>query len=282
MRRHIPLVLSGLALFIALGGDAAATSVYSSAKKLISGKQIRNGTIAERKLAPSVRTKLNKAGEPGPAGAPGATGATGPAGNPARRASRARRATRARRVDRRRSRRRRAHRHLPEPGPRRRRRHRGQGPLERARRRGHRREPARRRPERLGTRRRGGRELPAGVRQGRDQGRTRRSSSPTSPRRSTQPRASRSAYMCSGGTVYAKRKGTGVADVVFHPTGQTGQFGASIGGLRHVEPVRDRRRLHDEGRQRRQPRRSAARPSPGSSPTAWRSSTTERRRPTRA
>ena len=42
--------------------------------------------------------------------------------------------------------------------------------------------------------------------------------------------------MCTAGTVYAKRKGTGVADVVFHPTGQTPQFGASIGNLAISNP----------------------------------------------
>lgn len=40
-----------------------------------------------------------------------------------------------------------------------------------------------------------------------------------------------SAYMCGGGTVYAKRKSTGVVDVAFHPAGQTGQFGSVVGNM---------------------------------------------------
>src|SRR4051794_39731508 len=80
MRRHLPLALSCLALFIALGGDATATSVYSSATKLIGGDQIRKGAIRERHLSRSVRAKLAKAGKPGPAGQDGAPGAAGPSG----------------------------------------------------------------------------------------------------------------------------------------------------------------------------------------------------------
>jgi hypothetical protein len=43
--------------------------------------------------------------------------------------------------------------------------------------------------------------------------------------------------MCVGGTVFAKWKSTGVVDVVFHPTGQTGQFGAQIGQFAISNPA---------------------------------------------
>lgn len=82
MRRHLPIVISSLALFIALGGESVALDVKAAATKLITGKQIKNSTITEAKLAKAVRRKLAKAGSPGPAGATGPAGSPGSAGVP--------------------------------------------------------------------------------------------------------------------------------------------------------------------------------------------------------
>jgi len=197
--------------------------VYSSAKKLISGKQIRNGTIAERKLAPSVRTKLNKTGEPGPAGAPGATGQTGAKGEPGAKG---------------------------DPGP--------AGSIAGA--------PAGGaltgsfpNPDladdvvtaaKVPSNALGGADIDesllgavpnasalGGVAAGNYQQECARgvikghaeiflANASTTDYATT---GVQKAYMCGGGTIFAKRKGTGTVDVVFHPTGQTGQFGAVIG-----------------------------------------------------
>jgi hypothetical protein len=65
-----------LALAVVFGaGTAAAT-------KAISGKKIKNGTITEKKLSPSVRSKLNAAGPQGPEGPQGPPGQQGPQGVP--------------------------------------------------------------------------------------------------------------------------------------------------------------------------------------------------------
>jgi hypothetical protein len=57
-----------------------ASATPAVATKLITGKDIRNGTVAERDLTPSVQTKLENADQPGPKGADGARGATGATG----------------------------------------------------------------------------------------------------------------------------------------------------------------------------------------------------------
>jgi hypothetical protein len=50
-RRPSPaLLLAGLALFVALGGPAAAQDAIDAAKQKITGKQIANGTITAKKL----------------------------------------------------------------------------------------------------------------------------------------------------------------------------------------------------------------------------------------
>ena len=74
--RHPATAIAALALFVALGGGAAA---YASG--LISGSQIKNHSIAEKKLTKSAITALRgQRGARGPAGPTGATGATGPQG----------------------------------------------------------------------------------------------------------------------------------------------------------------------------------------------------------
>lgn len=64
-------VLAFIALFVALGGTAYASG-------LISGKKIKDHTIAEKKLTKKAINALR--GQRGPRGAAGATGATGPTG----------------------------------------------------------------------------------------------------------------------------------------------------------------------------------------------------------
>lgn len=84
-RRFVPRatyanIVATLALFIALGGSSFAEPARQFAVKTITGKQIKNGSVAEVDLSKSVRTKLAKSGAAGPAGPQGAAGAQGPAG----------------------------------------------------------------------------------------------------------------------------------------------------------------------------------------------------------
>lgn len=71
--RHPATVIAALALFVALGGGAAA---YASG--LISGSQIKNHSIAENKLTKKAIKALR--GQRGPQGPAGQTGQTGPTG----------------------------------------------------------------------------------------------------------------------------------------------------------------------------------------------------------
>jgi hypothetical protein len=71
--KHPATIIAAVALFIALGGGAAA---YASG--LISGSQITNHSIAEKKLTKKAIKALR--GQRGRRGATGATGAAGPAG----------------------------------------------------------------------------------------------------------------------------------------------------------------------------------------------------------
>lgn len=74
--KHPATIIAALALFVALGGGAAA---YASG--LISGKQIKNHSIPAKKLTKAAIKSLHgKQGPAGPAGATGATGPQGPAG----------------------------------------------------------------------------------------------------------------------------------------------------------------------------------------------------------
>ena len=70
---HPATVIAAAALFVALGGGAAA---YASG--LISGSQIKNHSIPAKKLTKSAVKSLR--GRRGPAGAKGATGPQGPGG----------------------------------------------------------------------------------------------------------------------------------------------------------------------------------------------------------
>jgi hypothetical protein len=78
--KHPATVLAALALFVALGGGAAA---YASG--LISGSQIKNHSIAEKKLTnaaiAALRGQRGPRGFAGPTGPTGAAGPAGPAGS---------------------------------------------------------------------------------------------------------------------------------------------------------------------------------------------------------
>lgn len=75
MRRFSPaLVLAALALFIALAGTATAGAV-----KLITGAQIKNGSIQLVDLSPAAKAALK--GQRGPQGIPGAQGLPGTPGS---------------------------------------------------------------------------------------------------------------------------------------------------------------------------------------------------------
>jgi len=74
--KHPATVIATVALFVAVGGGTAA---YASG--LINGSQIKNHTIAAKKLTKSAIKALHgKRGPAGPAGPAGPTGAAGPAG----------------------------------------------------------------------------------------------------------------------------------------------------------------------------------------------------------
>src|SRR4051794_9441847 len=85
MRKPSPALMVALAaLFFAVGGPSYAADVTSAAKKLITGKQIKDGSIAEKDLDRKLRAKLaasGTAGPAGPAGARGAPGGQGPQGD---------------------------------------------------------------------------------------------------------------------------------------------------------------------------------------------------------
>ncbi len=68
---------TGLAFILGL---LVATAGTATAAKLITGKQIKDGSIAQRDLAKTVRAQLAKAAKPGPKGDPGETGRPGDAG----------------------------------------------------------------------------------------------------------------------------------------------------------------------------------------------------------
>jgi hypothetical protein len=86
------MLLAFAALMIALGGTAFGDSAMSAAKKLISGKQIKDNSVAGRdvkngslsaadfKPGTLLKGDVGPAGQGGPAGPPGADGATGPQG----------------------------------------------------------------------------------------------------------------------------------------------------------------------------------------------------------
>jgi hypothetical protein len=75
------MVVAMLALFVAAGGANAVADAAVSAKTLITGNQIKKGSIGLDRLSASARRKLRgTAGPAGPAGVAGVAGPAGPAG----------------------------------------------------------------------------------------------------------------------------------------------------------------------------------------------------------
>ncbi len=77
-RQWIGISIGLLALFVALGGPAAAVDSAKSAAGLITSKQIKDGTIQTKDISATARTSLR--GQTGPAGATGPAGPQGDAG----------------------------------------------------------------------------------------------------------------------------------------------------------------------------------------------------------
>lgn len=88
MRRPSPgLVISLIALFVALGGTSYAISTLPRAS--VGTVQLKNGAVTAKKIAKRTRASLKgrrgpagPRGQTGSTGAPGATGPQGPAGRP--------------------------------------------------------------------------------------------------------------------------------------------------------------------------------------------------------
>src|SRR3954447_26982412 len=80
LKPSAPLALAAAALFFAVAGPSFAADATSPARKLITGKQIKDGSIGEKDLDKKVRAKLAAGGKAGPAGATGAQGPQGPGG----------------------------------------------------------------------------------------------------------------------------------------------------------------------------------------------------------
>lgn len=77
MRSRIWMALACVAIAL------VAPSMADGARRLITGKEIKDGSITTRDLAKSARPQAGKQGAPGPAGPVGPAGATGPAGSAA-------------------------------------------------------------------------------------------------------------------------------------------------------------------------------------------------------
>lgn len=72
---------AGVSLAFVLG-LVIATAATAGAASLITGKQIKNGTITKADLSKALRAQLAKAGRQGPTGTPGLQGPAGPQGAP--------------------------------------------------------------------------------------------------------------------------------------------------------------------------------------------------------
>ncbi len=77
MRRHLPLTVALVALILSL---VANPSLSHALAAKIKGSQLKNSSVAEKKLAPAVRAKLNASGPAGPQGPAGSQGPQGPPG----------------------------------------------------------------------------------------------------------------------------------------------------------------------------------------------------------
>lgn len=80
--RHLTYanVVASLALFLAIGGVGYAATKLP--KNSVGTKQLKNGAVTGKKIAPATVKSLSTAGPQGPAGPTGPQGATGPQGEP--------------------------------------------------------------------------------------------------------------------------------------------------------------------------------------------------------
>jgi hypothetical protein len=80
--RHLSYanVVASLALFLALGGVGYAA--IKLPKNSVGTKQLKNGAVTGKKIAPATVKSLTTSGPQGPAGPTGPQGATGPQGEP--------------------------------------------------------------------------------------------------------------------------------------------------------------------------------------------------------
>lgn len=80
-RQWLGISIALFALFIALGGPAAASETARAVVKQITGKQIKDGSVKTKDLSKAARNSLKgQQGPAGPAGQPGAIGAQGAQG----------------------------------------------------------------------------------------------------------------------------------------------------------------------------------------------------------
>lgn len=88
MKNHLSTILSGLALFVALGGTSYAAFALPRAsvgtrelqRGAVTSAKIADGTVGRRDLAPSARGGTSGTGPAGPKGDPGPAGPKGDAG----------------------------------------------------------------------------------------------------------------------------------------------------------------------------------------------------------
>ena len=92
LQKHAPLAVACLALFFAIGGPAFGADAVSHAARLITGKQIKNGTVTTKDVKngsllsadfKSGQLPYGAQGPIGPQGPKGDTGDTGPSTGPA-------------------------------------------------------------------------------------------------------------------------------------------------------------------------------------------------------
>ena len=82
-RQWLGITIGVLALFIALNGPAMANDAARQAGKLITGKQIKDGSIGTKDLSKKAQTALKgQVGPAGPAGSTGPQGVPGAKGDP--------------------------------------------------------------------------------------------------------------------------------------------------------------------------------------------------------
>jgi hypothetical protein len=85
VRTHAPLALASIALFFAIGGPSFAADGFASARKLITGKQVKNNSLTTKDVKNGSLVKADfRAGQlpSGAQGPQGPAGEQGPKGDP--------------------------------------------------------------------------------------------------------------------------------------------------------------------------------------------------------